>query len=74
MKTHVVTISNRALLWLAWGRRQSYPKSVSAALGLWALWFLELPWLLRPYMRDAKRNHGSRQKRKMRALRKPQNV
>lgn len=60
-----ITIRNRFLLWLTWGRRETYPKRVEAALIVWLRWFFEFPWLLEGYKYEAKRNHGSRQKRKI---------
>lgn len=56
-------VSNRAILWLTWGRRDSYPSVVTAHPRLWLKWFLSFPWLGHR-MREAKRNHGSRQKRR----------
>jgi hypothetical protein len=59
--------AGRLLQWLAWGRRENYPKTITAAHNLWWLWIKELPWT-GPYMKEAKRNHGSRQKRAQRGL------
>lgn len=61
----LITISNKAWLWLAWGRRETYPNSVTAEYKLWWMWLKELPWLTKPFLTEAKRNHGSRQKRNL---------
>lgn len=58
---------SRFILWLTWGRRERYPPYVVAAPRLWLTWFLEFPWLTKPFMYAEKpRTHGSRQKRRLR--------
>ncbi len=63
----LITVRNtnaigRYIQYLAWGNRESYPTYIKAGYKLWFRWLWEMKWR-EPQIKEAKRNHGSRQKR-----------
>lgn len=61
----MITLRNRWLLRVFWGKRSRYPGSVGAAPGLWWAWFRRRPlaFFTRVYVTSGARRHGSRARR-----------
>lgn len=68
----LITIRNRWLLRFFWGKREVYPKEITAGIGLWWHWFkVSNFWTVVPIQKE--RHHDSKRVREQKSRHKKPN-